>query len=74
MAALSAASFRMESGIWFFTNRFGRGRVDCCSCLCSPVSAASTTGVGCTGRGSPCSFSIVLFVIATETNNTDAYK
>lgn len=25
MAALSAASLRMESGIWFLTNRFGRG-------------------------------------------------
>lgn len=74
MAALSAASFRMESGIWFFTKRFGRGRLDCCSCLWSPASAASTAGVGCTGRGSPSSFSIVLFVIATETNNTEAFK
>lgn len=27
MAAFKAASFKMESGIWFFTKRFGRGLV-----------------------------------------------
>lgn len=61
MAALSAVLLRMESGIWFFTKRLGRGRVDCCSGCWFPAATAvvAGAGVGFRGRRSLCSFSIV---------------
>lgn len=55
MAAFKAASFRMESGIWFFTKRFGRGLVE-------------GVGGGCCTNRSEAALSVVSSMVADRTS------
>lgn len=53
MAAFRAASLRMESGIWFFTKRFGRalgGGGGCCCCTSRSEAVMSLVSAIVAGR------------------------